>query len=117
MLTLESRFLSDNVRSTSIIQKMGKNGLQTKNILIISITGFGLSSLLCGMSSSLIQLVAFRFLQGVFGALMTPVGRLLMLKAFSKADLVKVFMLISMPLLLGPLLAPSIGGVLISYLI
>ena len=88
----------------------------SKNILIISITGFGLSSLLCGMSSSLIQLVAFRFLQGVFGALMTPVGRLLMLKAFSKADLVKVFMLISMPLLLGPLLAPSIGGVLISYL-
>lgn len=88
----------------------------SKNILIISITGFGLSSLLCGISSSLVQLVICRFLQGIFGALMTPVGRLLMLKAFSKADLVKVFMLISMPLLLGPLLAPYIGGVLISYL-
>lgn len=87
----------------------------SKNILLISIAGFGLTSLLCGMASSLAQLVFFRFLQGCFGALTVPVGRLLMLKVFNKQELVKVFMMISMPLLLGPLLAPYIGGVLVTY--
>lgn len=87
----------------------------SKNILLISIAGFGFSSLLCGLSSSLIELVIFRFVQGIFGALTVPVGRLLMLKVFSKQELVKVFMLISMPLLLGPLLAPYLGGLLVSY--
>lgn len=87
----------------------------SRNILLISTAGFGLSSLLCGGSSSLVELVIFRFLQGIFGALTVPVGRLLMLKVFSKPELVKVFMLISMPLLLGPLLAPYLGGLLVSY--
>lgn len=47
---------------------------------------------------------------------MVPVGRLLMLRVFSKQELVKVYMFISMPLLLGPLLAPYIGGLLVSHL-
>ena len=87
----------------------------TKNILILSIFSFGLSSFLCGMAHTLPQLVCFRILQGAAGALLVPVGRLLMLKVFPKQDLVKVYMFISMPLLLGPLLAPYIGGLLVTY--
>lgn len=88
----------------------------TKTILLISISSFGLFSLLCGMANTLLQLVIFRFLQGAAGALLVPVGRLLMLKVFPKQELVKVYMFISMPLLLGPLLAPYIGGLLVSHL-
>lgn len=88
----------------------------TKTILLVSIFSFGLFSLLCGMATSLTQLVCFRSLQGAAGALLVPVGRLLMLKVFPKKELVKVYMFISMPLLLGPLLAPYIGGLLVSHL-
>ncbi|KTD09159.1 transporter of the major facilitator superfamily (MFS) [Legionella gratiana] len=88
----------------------------TKIILMIAIFSFGLFSLLCGWATSLVQLTCFRILQGVAGALLVPVGRLLMLRVFSKQELVKVYMFISMPLLLGPLLAPYIGGLLVSHL-
>lgn len=88
----------------------------TKIILMIAIFSFGLFSFLCGWATSLLQLTCFRALQGVAGALLVPVGRLLMLRVFSKQELVKVYMFISMPLLLGPLLAPYIGGVLVSHL-
>lgn len=87
-----------------------------KRILLISIFSFGLFSFFCGMATSLLQLVCFRFLQGAAGALLVPVGRLLMLKVFPKQELVKVYLFISMPLLIGPLLAPYIGGLLVSYL-
>lgn len=87
----------------------------TKNILMLSIFTFGLSSLLCGMATNVPELVCFRTLQGIAGALLVPVGRLLMLKIFPKQELVKVYMFISMPLLLGPLLAPYIGGLLVTY--
>ncbi|AUH73589.1 MFS transporter [Legionella sainthelensi] len=88
----------------------------TKIILMIAIFSFGLFSLLCGWATSLLQLTCFRALQGIAGALLVPVGRLLMLRVFSKQELVKVYMFISMPLLLGPLLAPYIGGLLVSHL-
>lgn len=88
----------------------------TKRILILAIVGFGISSMCCGLANSLLQLVTFRFMQGLFGALLVPVGRLLMLKVFDKQDLVKVYMMISMPLLLGPLVAPYLGGLLVSVL-
>ncbi len=88
----------------------------TKKILVLAILGFGASSMCCGLANSLFQLVLSRFLQGLFGALLVPVGRLLMLKVFDKQDLVKVYMMISMPLLLGPLVAPYLGGLLVSVL-
>lgn len=88
----------------------------TKIILMIAIFSFGLFSLLCGWATSLLQLICFRTLQGVSGALLVPVGRLLMLRVFNKQELVKVYMFISMPLLLGPLLAPYIGGLFVSHL-
>lgn len=88
----------------------------TKKVLILAIVGFGISSMCCGLANSLLQLVIFRFMQGLFGALLVPVGRLLMLKVFDKQDLVKVYMMISMPLLLGPLVAPYLGGLLVSVL-
>jgi EmrB/QacA subfamily drug resistance transporter len=87
----------------------------TQIILLISIFLFGLSSFLCGMADTLSQLVCYRILQGAAGALLVPVGRLLMLKVFPKQELVKVYIFISMPLLLGPLIAPYLGGLFVTY--
>jgi EmrB/QacA subfamily drug resistance transporter len=88
----------------------------TKKVLFISIMMFVIFSLCCGSAQSLILLVTFRFLQGIAGAFMAPVGRLLLLKAFNKDDLVRVYIIMAMPVILGPLLAPLIGGSLITYL-
>lgn len=88
----------------------------TKKVLFLSIFGFTLFSFCCGLSHSLSELVCFRFLQGVAGAFMLPVGRLLLLKVFGKKELVKVFILISFTGALGPLLAPLIGGIILSHL-
>ncbi len=86
----------------------------TRKVLLWAIFAFGLFSLFCGFAHSLFELVIFRFLQGIAGAFMAPVGRLLMLKAFDKSDRVKVYVLMSLPVVLGPLLAPFLGGVLVS---
>ena len=88
----------------------------TRRVLFLSIIGFTLFSFCCGISKSLPELVIFRFLQGVSGDFMLPVGRLLLLKIFGKKELVKVFVLISFTGALGPLLAPLIGGVIVSHL-
>jgi EmrB/QacA subfamily drug resistance transporter len=87
----------------------------TRKVLFFSIIGFTLCSLFCGISITLDQLVIFRFLQGVTGAFMLPVGRLLLLKIFGKKELVKVFVLISFVGALGPLIAPIIGGLIVTY--
>ena len=55
---------------------------------MIAIFSFGLFSLLCGLATSLLQLICFRTLQGIAGALLVPVGRLLMLRVFPKQELV-----------------------------
>jgi len=88
----------------------------TRKVLFFSIVGFTACSLLCGVAINLNQLVIFRFVQGITGAFMLPVGRLLLLKIFGKKELVKVFVLISFIGALGPLVAPVISGLIVSYL-
>ncbi len=88
----------------------------TQKTLFCSILGFSVLSICCGLSQSLTQLVIFRFLQGISGAFMMPVGRLLLLKVFGKKELVKVFILMAMPGVLGPLLAPLVGGLIVAHL-
>lgn len=87
----------------------------TKNTLMTAIIIFCLTSFLCGISKDLYTLSIFRFFQGISGAFMVPVARLLLLKAFNKEKLVKVYSIISMPTLIGPLIAPLIGGFFVTH--
>ena len=76
---------------------------------------FMLGSILCGMSNSLAGFVAARFLQGIGGAMMVPVGRLVILRSVSKAELVKALSYLTIPALIGPIIGPPLGGFITTY--
>ncbi|WP_198350910.1 DHA2 family efflux MFS transporter permease subunit [Flavisphingomonas formosensis] len=86
-----------------------------KTVFRVSIVAFALSSLLCGLSQSLAALVAARMLQGIAGAMMLPVGRLVLLRSVPKSELVRAMSYLTMPALLGPILGPPIGGFIVTY--
>jgi|APCry1669190156_1035279.scaffolds.fasta_scaffold04744_2 EmrB/QacA subfamily drug resistance transporter len=86
-----------------------------KQIYLIAIFIFTASSVLCGWASSLPQLVVSRILQGMGGAMMTPVGRLIVVRTAPKSDLVKAMNYITIPGALAPLLGPSVGGFIVTY--
>lgn len=87
----------------------------TRKIFAFALIVFTGSSLLCGLSHCLSELVIARVLQGFGGALMTPVGRLILVKTFPKAELLRVVNFISIPSLIGPMLGPVVGGVITTY--
>jgi len=87
----------------------------TKKIFICSLLLFTLGSFFCGIAATLSHLVIARIIQGVGGALMLPVGRLILLKSFPKTELIKVTNYATIPSLIGPALGPVIGGVIVSY--
>jgi EmrB/QacA subfamily drug resistance transporter len=76
---------------------------------------FTFSSALCGLSQSLWQLVCARLLQGLGGAMMMPVGRLVVLKMVPKHKLVTAMTWLTTPALLGPVLGPPVGGLIVTY--
>jgi EmrB/QacA subfamily drug resistance transporter len=77
---------------------------------------FLLGSVLCGFAESPTMLIAARVIQGMGGAMMTPVGRLILVRSFPKAQLVTAMNYVSMPALIGPMLGPLVGGALTTYL-
>lgn len=81
-----------------------------RRIFATAIVLFTLASLLCGLSTSLPMFTFSRLLQGIGGALMVPVGRLLVLRVTEKQDLVKMIALITWPGLIAPVLGPPLGG-------
>jgi EmrB/QacA subfamily drug resistance transporter len=86
-----------------------------KKVFIYAVFIFTFGSLCCALSQTLWQLVLSRILQGVGGALMVPVGRLSVIKSFPKAELVSALSFITIPGLIGPLLGPFVGGVIVQY--
>ena len=76
---------------------------------------FTLGSVLCGRADSLAFLVAARILQGVGGAMMVPVGRLVLLRSVQKSELVAAMAWLSMPALIGPIVGPPLGGFIVTY--
>lgn len=76
---------------------------------------FSVSSLLCGWSDSLQTFVAARVLQGISGAMMVPVGRLAVLRATEKKDLVRAISFITWPGLVAPILGPPVGGFIVTH--
>lgn len=85
----------------------------TRRVFLAAIVVFCSGSLLCALSSSLPALVASRIVQGMGGALLLPVGRLAILRVFSKGELVKVLAFVTIPGLIGPLIGPTLGGLLV----
>jgi EmrB/QacA subfamily drug resistance transporter len=86
-----------------------------KNVFRVAIVGFAGSSLLCGISQNLWQLVGARMLQGLAGAMMLPVGRIVLLRSVPKSELVNAMSYLTMPALLGPILGPPIGGFIVTF--
>lgn len=76
---------------------------------------FLLGSLGCAASDSLGQLVAARFLQGMGGAMMVPVGRLVLLRSVPKNELIRALSWLTVPAMLGPILGPVLGGAITTY--
>lgn len=86
-----------------------------KQVFRLAIVIFTLGSVLCGQSDSLGELVAARIFQGMGGAMMVPVGRLVLLRTVPKSELVAAMAWLSTPALLGPVLGPPIGGFIVDY--
>lgn len=88
----------------------------TKKIFISSLVVFSLGSLFCSLSQNLTELVISRVVQGIGGSLMTPVGKLALIKTFDKNELLKAMNYAIVPALIGPVLGPLVGGYLVDYL-
>jgi EmrB/QacA subfamily drug resistance transporter len=76
---------------------------------------FTLGSVLCGLCNSTEQLIAARVLQGFGGAMMTPVGRLVMLRSIDRGDLARAVSYLTVPAQLGPVMGPVVGGFMTTY--
>jgi EmrB/QacA subfamily drug resistance transporter len=87
----------------------------TRVVFGVAIGIFTLGSGLCGVSSDLHVLVACRILQGCGGAMMVPVGRLTMVHAFPKSELVRAMGFVAIPGLIGPLIGPLAGGLIVGF--
>jgi EmrB/QacA subfamily drug resistance transporter len=88
----------------------------TRRVFSSAIGIFTLGSLLCGLSTNIDVLVACRLLQGCGGAMMVPVGRLTLVRAFPKSELIRMMSFVSIPALIGPMLGPMAGGLIVDYL-
>lgn len=88
----------------------------TKKVFIFSLVLFSLGSLFCSLSQNLTHLVISRVVQGVGGSLMTPVGKLALIKTFDKNELLKAMNFAIIPALIGPVLGPLVGGYMVDYL-
>ncbi|HLT98946.1 MAG TPA: DHA2 family efflux MFS transporter permease subunit [Burkholderiaceae bacterium] len=86
-----------------------------KRVFTAAIVLFTLSSIGCAVAQSLSQLVIGRWMQGLAGAMMVPVGRIILLRKVPKDELLKAMSFLSMPALLGPIIGPPVGGFLVTY--
>ncbi|HLZ92863.1 MAG TPA: DHA2 family efflux MFS transporter permease subunit [Candidatus Acidoferrum sp.] len=88
----------------------------TRRVFASAIGLFTLGSFLCGISSNIHLLVACRVLQGCGGAMMVPVGRLTLVRTFAKSELISAMSFMAIPALIGPMLGPIAGGLIVGYL-
>jgi len=91
------------------------NRFGTRRVFASAIGVFTLGSLLCGICTNIHLLVACRILQGCGGAMMLPVGRLTLVRTFAKSELIRAMSFVAIPGLVGPMLGPLLGGVIVAY--
>jgi EmrB/QacA subfamily drug resistance transporter len=87
----------------------------TRRVFASAIGLFTLGSFLCGISTDIHELVACRVLQGCGGAMMVPVGRLTIVRTFAKSELIRAMSFVAIPGLVGPMLGPIAGGLIVGY--
>ncbi len=87
----------------------------TKIVFRAAIIVFTVGSILCGFSNSLTGFILARVVQGTGGAMMVPVGRLLLLRSVERRDMVRAMAYLTIPALLGPMLGPPVGGFITTY--
>jgi EmrB/QacA subfamily drug resistance transporter len=87
----------------------------TRRVFSIAIGLFTFSSILCGLALNAPMLVAARILQGVGAAMMMPVGRLAIIRTFPKSELLQAMNFVIIPALIGPLLGPTVGGLIVHW--
>jgi EmrB/QacA subfamily drug resistance transporter len=87
-----------------------------RTVLCGGILVFTAGSVLCGLADSLAGFVVARAIQGAGGAMMTPVGRLVLVRSVEKADLVRATAWLTVPALVGPVIGPPLGGFVTAYL-
>ncbi len=87
----------------------------SRQVFRAAIIIFTAGSVFCGVAPSLAVLVFARVLQGLGGAMMLPVGRLLLLRSVSRAQMVAAMAWLTMPALIGPILGPPLGGFIVTY--
>jgi EmrB/QacA subfamily drug resistance transporter len=87
----------------------------TRKVFASAIGLFTLGSFLCGISSNIHLLVACRILQGCGGSMMVPVGRLTLVRTFAKSELIRAMTFVAIPGLVGPMLGPIAGGLIVGY--
>lgn len=88
----------------------------THKVFCSAISVFILGSFLCGIAENLHWLIAARVIQGMGGALMVPVGRSVLVQTFEKKELIRAMSFVSIPALLGPVIGPTLGGIITDYL-
>lgn len=88
----------------------------TRRVFGTAVALFTVSSVLCGLALNAPMLVATRILQGIGAAMMMPVGRLAIIRTFPKAELLNAMNFVIIPALIGPLLGPTIGGLIVNWL-
>src|SRR5215472_8229880 len=86
-----------------------------RRVFSAAIVVFTIGSIGCGLSLTLPMLVVARIVQGMGGAMMVPVGRLVLLKTVPRAELVRAMSYVSVPALLGPVTGPPLGGFIATY--
>lgn len=86
-----------------------------RRIFRLAIVVFTVGSICCSLSQTLLELVLARILQGVGGAMMVPVGRLVLLRSVEKSELVSAMTYLTVPALIGPMIGPPLGGFITTY--
>jgi EmrB/QacA subfamily drug resistance transporter len=87
----------------------------SRNVFRSAILLFTIGSILCGLSGNLPLLVLSRLLQGMGGAMMVPVGRLVLLRSVPKSELVSAMSWLLVPALIGPVIGPPLGGFIVTW--
>jgi EmrB/QacA subfamily drug resistance transporter len=88
----------------------------SRTVFASAIVVFMAASVLCAFATTLPQFVAFRFIQGIGGAMMVPVGRLVLMRSIPKNEYVAALNYLTIPALLGPIIGPGLGGAITLYL-
>jgi DHA2 family multidrug resistance protein len=88
------------------------NRFGRKRVLMVAIAGFVAASVLCGIAQSLLEIVAFRLLQGFFGAALVPIAQSILLDIYTPEERGSAMALFGVSVMVGPVLGPVIGGYL-----